>query len=189
MQSELSNYKWTTKYMWPRTSSSKLLILDLLANGRTGGLLPRRERTYTRDGEGQQRSGRLQGGRHRHESGYRVQPQKSRLERVATIESTICRPETTKSGSKLLDFAPLSRTGMWSQLIDGTRVDFALEVGSATESVEVEAQLRLVDTHQFITWRGHQSEGYRQSATEWPNLLAARPNRPGVCRDRIWKRS
>src|SRR5260370_1073266 len=30
MQSELSNYKWTTKYMWPRTSSSKLLILICL---------------------------------------------------------------------------------------------------------------------------------------------------------------
>jgi hypothetical protein len=36
---------------------------------------------------------------------------------VATIESTICPPETIKSDSKLLGFVLLSLTGMWSQLI------------------------------------------------------------------------
>ncbi len=145
MQSELSNYKWTTKYMWPRTSSSKLLILTCLlmvvpvafCQGVSGHIL----------------------GTVKDSSEAVV----SNAVVTVTNQDTgfTTKITTGSSGDYRVDNLPpgnyqvrLEATGFRAAVSNGnvvtvdvaTRVDFTLAVGSATESIEVEAANSLVDS-------------------------------------------
>ena len=145
MQSELSNYKWTTKYMWPRTSSSKLLILICLlmvvpvafCQGVSGHIL----------------------GTVKDSSEAVV----SNAVVTVTNQDTgfTTKITTGSSGDYRVDNLPpgnyqvrVEASGFRAAVSNGnvvtvdvaTRVDVTLAVGSATESVEVEAANSLVDS-------------------------------------------
>ncbi|HEY4782327.1 MAG TPA: carboxypeptidase regulatory-like domain-containing protein, partial [Chthoniobacterales bacterium] len=145
MQSELSNYKWTTKNMWPRTSSSKLLILICLlmvvpvafCQGVSGHILG-----TVKDSSEAVVSNAVVTVTNQ-DTGFTT--------KITTGSSGDYRVDNLPPGNYQVrleapGFRAAVSNGNVVTVDVGTRVDFALAVGSATESVEVEAANSLVDS-------------------------------------------
>src|ERR1700730_6986801 len=145
MQSELSNYKWTTKNMWPRTSSSKLLILICLlmvvpvafCQGVSGHILG-----TVKDSSEAVVSNAVVTVTNQ-DTGF--------TKKITTGSSGDYRDDNLPPGNYQVrleapGFRAAVSNGNVVTVDVGTRVDFALAVGSATESIEVEATNSLVDS-------------------------------------------
>ena len=145
MQSELCNYKWTTKYMWPGTSASKLLVSICLlmvvpvafCQGVSGHILG-----TVKDSSEAVVSNAVVTVTNQ-DTGFTT--------KITTGSSGDYRVDNLPPGNYQVrleapGFRAAVSNGNVVTVDVGTRVDFALAVGSATESIEVEAANSLVDS-------------------------------------------
>src|SRR5580704_4192605 len=145
MQSELSNDRWTTKFMWPRTSSSKMLVLICLltvvpvafCQGVSGHILG-----SVKDSSEAVVSNAVVTVTNQ-DTGFTT--------KITTGSSGDYRVDNLQPGNYQVrveapGFRAAVSNGNVVTVDIATRVDITLAVGSATESIEVEAANSLVDS-------------------------------------------